>query len=124
MDALDYFHSSITEQAVACDVYRSTGGNSYTDDTGHVGVVYIAISDTSAQSETVIEGTDQSVSYIGRYVPSDSPYSNSTVDVYPSDELRLQDSEQRYVVQTKSGRPNDITPELWEVGLDRANHDG
>jgi len=121
MDAVDYFHSSVTEQADAFDVYRSGGGNSYTDSESKVGVAYIAISDVSAQFEVVTEGSDESVSYIGRYVPSDSTHSNSTVDVYPNDELRRQNGEQRYVVQTKAGRPNDITPEMWALGLDRAN---
>ena len=63
------------------------------------------------------------MSYVGRLLPEYAQHSETTATVGVNDELHQQDGPRQYVVQTKTGRPNDITPEMWEIGLERANTD-
>jgi len=121
MDSVDYFHSAVTEQTVLCDVYRDADGTSYSDDDEQVGQAAVVITDASHTSETVTEGSDESVSYIGRLLPKRAQSSETTVTVQLNDELRHQNGPRQYIVRTKTGRPNDIAPDMWELGLERAN---
>lgn len=121
MDVLDYFASSVKNQAYTFDVYRNTGGNSYSEEKQKVGEVTVSISDRSSQSQTTVEGSDESVNFKGLLNPQYDENGTLTEVVFVNDELWRQNGEQRYVVKTKDGRPNDIEPDLWELGLDRAN---
>ena len=123
MDAVDWFHQSISQDTYEFAVYE--GGNSYSDELTATGdTVEIAISDVSTQSSVVTEGTEQNVSYRGTYVPIYDPTGSLKDVVTVGNELHRQNGQQKYVVRTKVGRPNEIDPELWYLGLDRANSSG
>jgi len=124
MDTEDYFQCSVTEQSYEFAVWEQ-GDSSYDSEMTDTGqTVQMAVSDVNSQFSVTTEGADQDVSYRGLIEPtySDDGSIESVVDV--TDELRRVNGQQRYVVETKSGRPNDIDPELWEVGLRRANQSG
>ena len=122
MDALEYLRSEVTHQAHSFDVYTQDGGNSYNNDYSKSGeTVEMSVSDMSGSGETVAEGSDQSVSYRGTLTPSYDNNGDLTKTVGVNDELRAVDGNQRYVVKTKTGIPNDIDPEVWQLGLERAN---
>jgi len=124
MDAVDWFHQSVNEDAYSFAVYES-GGNSYSDEQTATGeTVNITISDVSTQSSVVTEGTEQNVSYRGTYVPMYDASNRLRTVVEVGNELHRENGEQKYVVRTKVGRPNEINPELWYLGLDRANNSG
>ncbi len=124
MDAVDWFHQSINDDTYSFAVHES-GGNSYSGDTTATGeTVNVAISDVSTQSSVVTEGTEQNVSYRGTYVPLYDASDNLKTVVEVGNELHHENGQQKYVVRTKVGRPNEITPELWYLGLDRANNSG
>jgi len=123
MDAVDWFHQSVNDDAYSFAVYE--GGNSYSDEKTATGeTINITVSDVATQSSVVTEGTEQNVSYRGTYVPMyDASGSLKTV-VEVGNELHRENGEQKYVVRTKVARPNEINPELWYLGLDRANNSG
>ena len=122
MDALQYLQSTVTHQAHTFAVYTQDGNNSYNSEYSDTGeTVEMSVSDMSGSGETVTEGSDQSVSYRGTLNPSYDNNGDLTETVGVNDELRAVDGNQRYVVKTKTGIPNDIDPEVWQVGLQRAN---
>ena len=121
MYVTDYFSTSIGDQTYTFDVYRNTGGNSYDESMEDVGEVEVSISDVSSQSDTTVEGSDESVTYKGLLNPQYDMNGNLSEVVFVNDELRLQSGPKNYVVKTKDGHPNDIDPDIWELGLDRAN---
>ena len=121
MDALQYLQSTVAHQAHTFTVYTQDG-NSYNSDYSDTGeTVDMSVSDMSGSGETVTEGSDQSVSYRGTLNPSYDNSGDLTEYVGVNDELRAVDGNQRYVVKTKTGIPNDIDPEVWQLGLERAN---
>jgi len=122
MDALKYLRQEVTHQSYEFDVYSPDGGNSYDGgmtDTGNT--VEMTVSDMSGTGETVTEGSDQDVSYRGMITPQYDNEGNLRHVTDVNDELRATDSEQRYVVKSKVGLPNDIDPDVWQLGLNRAN---
>jgi len=123
MDAIDYFNAEITDQSHAVTVHRETGGTSYDASREQVDTVRMSVTDLSAQSSTVTEGTDQDISYRGLLNPHYNTDGELTTVVKVGDELRVADGVRRYRVETKVGRPNDIDPDVWELGLSRANSD-
>lgn len=118
--AVREIHHHITEQAVRCDIYRANDDGVYDESMDGVGTVEVAISDATGTNQLVPEGMETEVSMVGHVVPT---YSNNTLDdpLRVGDELRPQSSTQRYDVQTKVAVPNEIEPELWVLGLDRAS---
>lgn len=121
MDALDEIQASVTTQSVTCDVYRQADSDPYDADMTQVGTVDIALSAPSAQSQVVIEGSMENTSLVGHIVPTTNDWGELEEVVAVNDELRPQNRESRYVVQTKVGIPSELAPELWECGLERAN---
>jgi len=121
MDTLDAIHDSITDQAVWCDVYRDTSDGPYSDDTDtNVNTVKVAFSSPTAQSQVVVEGSFEETSVVGHVVPEYDTDGTLVQSVHVNDELRVDDTH-RYDVTTVVGIPNEIEPELWELGLQRAN---
>lgn len=120
MDTLDAIQNSVRDQSVTCNVYRDTDDGPY--DSGHtqVDTVAVAFSSPSAQSQVVIEGSFEETSVVGHIVPAYDSDNTLVHTVEVNDELRVSDA-QRYRVETKVGIPNEIDPELWELGLQRAN---
>ncbi len=110
----------VTEQAVTCDIYRADDNGVYDESMSSAGTVDVAVSDASGTNQLVDEGMDTEVSMVGHVVPT---YTNNTLDdpLRVGDELRPHPTSQRYDVQTKVGVPNEIEPELWVLGLDRAS---
>jgi len=123
MDTLTYFNSEITDQSQTFAVYRQTGGTSYDTTREQATTVRLSVTDLSAQSSTVTEGTDQDISYRGLVNPHYDENGQLVDVVQVNDELRHIDGPRRYRVETKVGRPNDIDPDVWELGLRRANSD-
>jgi hypothetical protein len=120
MDALDAIHDCVDAQAMTCAVYRDTDDGPYDDDLTQVDTVDVAFSSPSAQSQVVIEGSFEETSVVGHIVPAYDTDGALVQSVHVNDELRVSDT-QRYRVETKVGVPNEVEPELWELGLQRAN---
>jgi len=120
MDATDYINSEVNG-GFEFAVFR--GGNSYSggmEDTGDR--VIVDVTEAASQAADNVEGSSQDVSFRGLLNPSYDDSGGLTDVVKVNDELRLVGNKEiRYVVQTKQGQPNDIDPELWNLGLDRAN---
>lgn len=118
--ALREIQYHVTDQAVTCDIYRADDSDVYDESMSQVGTVEVAISDATSTSQLVVEGMDNEISVVGHVVPT---YTNNSLDdpLRVGDELRPQATAQRYDVQTKVGVPNEIEPELWVLGLDRAS---
>ena len=121
MDPLEAITNSVAQQAVTCDVYRNTSNGPYEDATSPVDTAEIAFSAPSAQSQVVIEGSFEETSLVGHIVPEYDGSGALIKPVHVNDELRPQDSEHRYDVRTVVGVPSEVGPELWEIGVMRAN---
>jgi len=122
MDALEAILGCVNRQAVTCDIYRDTGNGPYDDtlsDTGET--VDIAIFAPNSQSQVVVEGSGQETSFTGHIVPEYDANGNLVDPVRVNDELRPQNTTKRYDVRVKDGVPNEMDPEIWQLGLDRAN---
>jgi hypothetical protein len=120
MNALDAIHDCVDAQAKTCAVYRDTDDGPYDSDRTQVDTVDVAFSSPSAQSQVVIEGSFEETSVVGHLVPEYDTDGALVHTVEVNDELRVSDA-QRYRVETKVGVPNEVEPELWELGLQRAN---
>lgn len=121
MDALDAIHSCLNEQTVTCAVYRQSDDGPYDGDMTQVGTVDVAMSAPSPQAQVVIEGSMEDTSLVGHLVPEYDTSGTLIETIHVNDELRPQNTETRYAVRTKVGVPNELSPELWELGLERAN---
>lgn len=125
MDALDYIHNTITEQSVTCDVLRPADDGSTVYDDGFTETgerVNVAVFQPSSSSTVTTEGTGQDVSLTGHLVPSYDKNGDLTVVVEVGDRLRVTDNTaKQYEVRTKDGVPNDLDPEVWQLGLEPAN---
>jgi hypothetical protein len=124
MDTLDYIHDAITEQAIACDIFRPDDSAAVYDDslvdTGSS--VEIAISDPSSTSVVQTEGVGEDISLVGHVVPQTDQNGQLTEVLHVGDQLVPQSApEKAYDVRTKDGVPNELDPEIWQVGLERAN---
>lgn len=123
MDALTFMQADVTSQAVTCNVYDSTserqyGGGGKTK----VDQVDVAIFAPSSSSEVVVEGSGQETSFTGLVVPRYGPDGTLIHHVDVNQELRVAaDESKRYEVRVKEGVPNDLDPEIWRLGLERAN---
>jgi hypothetical protein len=124
MDALQFYREEVDRQAYTAAVYRADGTSSYESTSmQQVGQIAVSISDATSVSETVTEGSDEDTSLRGLTTPTYDANGNLTETVAVNDELRLTNAPRRYTVTTKNGIPNDIDPEVWELGLERANVD-
>jgi hypothetical protein len=121
MDALDAIRGCLTEQTVTCDIYHPSGDGPYEGDLVDTGeTVDVAIVSPTSQSQLVVEGSGQETSLVGHVVPE---YSNNRLQerVFVNDQLRPHNTGKRYDVRTKDGVPSPLEPELWQLGLERAN---
>lgn len=119
---LDEMRIAVEEQSVTCDIYRSSSSGAYSNQSATGDTVDIAIFSPTSSSEIVVEGSGQETSMTGLIVPQYDANDNLVETVQVNDELRLQsDGSKRYDVKVKEGHPNEIDPELWRLGLDRAN---
>jgi len=122
MDALDYIRSAVTEQTITCDVLREDNDSAYSSEPQKVDEVDVAIFAPSASSQVVVEGSGEDTSLSGYVVPETDTDGNMVEYVTVNDMLRPQSNTERlYTVRTKVGRPNELDPDLWELGLERAN---
>lgn len=122
MDALDAIVASVTDQRITCDVYRDDSTSAYGGDPSKVGTVDVAIFEPSSSSEVVVEGSGQDTSLTGLVVPTHDSNGDLVHDVEVNDELRVQSNEaKRYDVRVKDGVPNELDPDMWRLGLERAN---
>jgi hypothetical protein len=124
MDTLDYIHDAITEQAIACDIFRPDDSAAVYDDslvdTGSS--VEIAISDPSSTSVVQTEGVGEDISLVGHVVPQTDQNGQLTEVLHIGDQLVPQSApEKAYNVRTKDGVPNELDPEIWQLGLERSN---
>lgn len=123
MDPVDYIRSRVEDEADTYDIYRvddSGPYNSDPSDTGNDGDIWVFSPTSSGQ--VVTEGTDQETSFTGLMVPQTDNNGNLKEVVEIGDELRLQsNSQRRYEVRTKDGLHDNVDPDLWQFGLERAN---
>lgn len=126
MDALDYIRTTVNDDAVTCDIYRSSESGSYSGpdhtDTGET--VQVAIFAPSSSAQIVTEGVEADTSLTGLVVPETDESGNIQQTVQVTDQLRVSDNTvKRYSVRSVTGVPNDLEPELFRVGLE-PNHKG
>lgn len=123
MDSLDYIRSSVREQAITCDVLTETEDTSYNSGSySATDTVDVAIFSPTSSSELVPAGMDEQTTYAGHYVPEYDQNDDLVHVVEQGNHLRPQSNTAlRYVVKTKMGAPDEIDPDLWVLGLDRAN---
>jgi hypothetical protein len=122
MDALQFLVTDVTDQAVTCDVYRDTSSDAYGGSKTKVDSVDVAIFAPSSSSQVVVEGSGDETSFTGLVVPERDENDDLVESVHVNDELRVQgNTEKRFDVRVKDGVPNDLDPELWRLGLDKAN---
>lgn len=119
---LDEMRIVVEEQSVTCDIYRSSSSGAYSNSAATGDTVDVAIFAPTSSSEIVVEGSGQETSMTGLLIPQYDATASLVETVEVNDELRLQsDGSKRYDVRVKEGHPNEIDPELWRLGLDRAN---
>lgn len=118
MLAVDYLLSETERNERSCTVYRTSGNQSYDSTTEDVGETAIWLFDASASSNVVTEGTEEETSFTGMLRPSvDLPNG-----VHIADELQFDGHpERRYEVRTKVGIPTELDPDVWQLGIERAN---
>lgn len=122
MDALAYIHDDVSRQAVTCAIWRDTSDGPYDDSLSDTGeTVDVAISSPTSQQQVVAEGSGQEATFVGVLVPEEGRDGTLQDPVRLNDQLRPVGSARRYDVRTKDGVPNDLNPEIWQLGLDRAN---
>lgn len=124
MDALDYIRTDVKRQSVQCTVFNpDDGSTAYNDgftDTGET--IPVAIFQSSSSSQVTTEGTGQDTSLTGHLVPQTDANGDRKTVVTVGDRLQLQsNTAKQYEVRTKDGVPNDIEPELYQLGLEPAN---
>lgn len=125
MDALAYIHDDVSRQAVTCEIWRDQSDGPYDDSLSDTGeTVDVAIFSPTSQSQVVAEGSGQEATFVGVLVPEEGRDGTLQDPVRLNDQLRPVGSARRYDVRTKDGVPNDLNPELWQLGLDRANSSG
>ncbi len=118
MLAVDYLLSETKSNETGCTVYRTTGGQSYDNSAKKVGETAIWLFDASASSNVVTEGTEEETSFTGLLRPSRDLQDGVQV----ADELQFDDHpERRYEVRTKVGVPTELDPDVWQLGIERAN---
>lgn len=127
MDATAFIQSDVTALADTFDVYRvddndtsSAYDNGTFTDTGVD--VHVRVHSPSSQQQVVAEGSGQETSYTGFLVPEYDVDGNLAHNVEVNDQLRM--NGKRYDVVVKDGIPNDHDPEIWRLGLDKANQSG
>ena len=118
MRAVDYLLSETKEKETTCSVYRTSGSQSYDSTTENVGETVIWLFDASASSNVVTEGTEEETSFTGMLRPS----ADLQDGVRVGDELQFEGHpERRYEVRTKVGIPTELDPDVWQLGIERAN---
>lgn len=125
MNTTDYLHAEVRREAKSFSVYRDTTNRTYgTDGLTKIGAIPLWLFDGSATSSVVVEGTEEDTAFTGLLRPS----ADLTTDgdgpdgVSVADELRLRDSPQkRFEVRTKVAVPTAFDPDVYRLGVDRAN---
>lgn len=118
MLAVDYLLSETKDNETACTVFRTSGSQSYDSTSEDVGETAIWLFDASASSNVVTEGTEEETSFTGMLRPSVDLQDGVQV----ADELQFDGHpERRYEVRTKVGIPTELDPDVWQLGIERAN---
>lgn len=123
MNGVDYIRSAVTERGLICDVQEQSDGGAYDNgDYTTVDTVTVAIFDPSSTFSVVSEGGDDDVSLVGLVVPDTNADGNRVEHVGVNQRLVPQNATgQQYRVETKDGHPNDVDPDVWRLGLAKAN---
>lgn len=122
MDATAFMQADVAEQAVTCDVFDETGERAYNGPSeSKQDEVDVAIFQPTASALVEIEGSDQEVSLAGLVVPDYDSNGNLVEHVGVNDTIQPQGTQKKYRVETKVGLPNDLSVDLWQLGLNRAN---
>jgi len=122
MNPVEYIQTDVTQHAVTYDVYRLDEPGPYNDDPSKVDTVNAWVFAGSVAERTTVEGTHQETALTGLIVPEYDNNGDLVETVEVGDELRLQsDTSKRYDVKTKEGHPDHVEPDLWVLGIDRAN---
>jgi hypothetical protein len=86
-----------------------------------VGTIDVTVFEPSSQQRVTIEGTSEDTSLTGLAVPQYDNNGDLQHVVEVSDRLKPQSRpERQYEVRAKNGLPNELDPELWQLGLDVA----
>jgi len=123
MNITSYATSQIDANAVVCHVYRDTSERDYGGDSlTQVDIVDVWIFAPESSSQVVVEGNGQETSFTGfAHVDTDTD-GDIIHHAEINDELRVAGNEaKRYEVRVKDGLPNEIEPQMWRFGLERAN---
>lgn len=123
MNLTTYLASEVSENAVTYNVYRDTSKRDYgSGELTKVDAVEVWVFDPTSSSQVVVEGSGQETSYIGFAISDFDANGDVVHHVEVNDELRVaSDESKRYEVRVKDALPNDTDPELWRMGLERAN---
>jgi len=117
MHTLQYIHSRLSNQATTCDIVREPS-NSYDGEQTSVGTVDVTIHAPTSSSQVVVEGADENTSLSGLVTPPET----GDLDIQVGDTLIPQtDTSKRYRIETIDGHPTDLDPDIYELGLSRAN---
>jgi len=121
MDAVTFMQCDVSDQAVTCDVLRPQDSGPYDSGFSSVGTIDVTVFEPSSQQRVTIEGTSEDTSLTGLAVPQYDNNGDLQHVVQVSDRLKPQSNPQRqYDVRAKNGLPNELEPELWQLGLDVA----
>jgi hypothetical protein len=121
MDATAFIQSDLASLAETYEVWeRTDDSGAYQgslEDTGQT--VDVRVFSPSSQQQVVTEGSGSETSYTGlKNVVRDSN-DNIVHEVSENQQLRL--NGKRYDVRVKEAHPSEENPELWRLGLDKAN---
>lgn len=119
MDALSYIKTDVADMAVTMDVYRKDDSGAYSGDWTLVDTKNVHVFAPSSSSRVVVEGSGQETSLTGLTLPTYDTNDTLVDVIHVNDQLRY--NGKRYDVRVKDGLPNELDPELWKLGLDRAN---
>jgi len=119
MNAREYIVTDVADRATTCDIYRSDSDGVYNSDYERVGETAVYIFSASSTTTISIEGSGQDTSLVGLTTPSYGRQGKLVHDVEVNDQLRVND--RQYRVETKDAIGDELDPQLWQLGLERAN---
>lgn len=119
MDALSYIKTDVADMAVTMDVYRKDDSGAYSGEWTPVDTKDVDVFSPSSSASVVVEGSGQETSLTGLTLPTYDTNDTLVDVIHVNDQLRY--NGKRYDVRVKDGLPNELDPELWKLGLDRAN---
>lgn len=103
-------------------VYRGDSSGAYESTMQQVDEVDVHLYAPSSSHSVVLEGAGEETGLTGLVIPDRDANGDIIEHVYNNDELRLKSDESvRYNVLVKDGVPDDLDPDLWRLGLEKAN---